>query len=266
MDDATLDARLGLARSIAREAGAQLRDAFGGPLTIETKSNALDLVTQADRAAEETILRRLADADPGTAVLAEESGARGDGTLRWLVDPLDGTTNFANGYPHYSVSIGLFDGDEGLLGVVYDPSRDELFSARRGGGAELERAGTARPVQIRGATRLQDMLLATGFAYDRTRAIANNVDKLERALQFARGIRRAGSAALDMAWVAAGRLDGYWEHQLSPWDWGAGTVLVREAGGAVWTLSGEPWAPGADTLVCGPRALLSDLLTGLLRE
>lgn len=241
LGDEALDARLSVALDAARAAGACLLGAFEGALEIQTKSSEADLVTQADREAEVVVLSRLRAAFPEDRLVAEESGGvASDRGPCWYVDPLDGTTNFAHRFPHFSVSIGLYDGDEGLLGVVYDPTRDEMFCARRGGGAWLRSPRhERRRLRVTETEMLSRSLLATGFGYDRGRGA--NVDEFGRLVRQVRGVRRAGSAALDLAYVAAGRLDGYWEYHLQPWDWAAGVVLVREADGRVQTMHGEPW-------------------------
>lgn len=253
LDDSELDRRLHVAIDAAHEAGQVLRSWFEGALHIETKSSEADLVTQADREAEARVLQRLREAFPADGIVGEESGqvVQADGPC-WYVDPLDGTTNFAHRFPHFSVSIGLHDGEHGLLGVVYDPMRDETFFARRGHGAWLRSPrGGRRRLVVTDTTRLDRSLLATGFGYDRPRG--GNVEEFGRLVRRVRGIRRAGSAALDLAYVAAARLDGYWEYALQPWDWAAGVVLVREAGGQVQTMRGEPWTlRGPSVCASGP--------------
>jgi len=265
LDDAAIDARLSVAVQAAHAAGEGLLAAFEGELTIQTKSSEADLVTQADREAEAVVVEHLRAAFPDDGVWAEESGeiAAGSGP-GWVVDPLDGTTNFAHRFPHFSVSIGLFDGPEGLLGVVYDPCRDETFYARRGGGAWLTSPRHAgRRLQVTDATALSRSLLATGFGYDRP--AGGNVAEFAHMVRRVRGIRRAGSAALDLAYVAAGRLDGFWEHGLQPWDWAAGVVLVREAGGEVRTMHDQPWQlRGPSVCTAGPG--LQPLLLRALAE
>lgn len=257
--------RLEVALDAAHAAGEILLRHFGGELDVQTKSSAIDLVTVADREAEVAILERFEQHTPDFAVLAEESGAREGkaGAPRWVVDPLDGTTNYANSYPHYSVSIGLVEDDVPVLGVVHDPSRGETFMAERGGGAWLLRGDTRTRLSVTGASQLSEALLATGFSYDRATATRNNLDEFLRIISKVRGIRRAGSAALDLAWVAAGRLDGYWEFSLSSWDWCAGAVLVSEAGGVIETLGGEAWSLTSSSLCTGSRALV-DAMIGTL--
>lgn len=218
-----------------------MREAYAHPRHVEHKG-AVDLVTQADRASEEAIVSALRAAFPGHAILAEEGGGAelGSGGPIWLVDPLDGTTNFAHGFPVFVVSMALRD-DAGLAAaVVYDPLRDECFSAARGRGASLNGA----PVHVSACPDLDRALLATGFPYDRRTAEDNNVRSFGTFIRRCQGIRRAGAAALDLAYVACGRLDGYWEPRLQPWDVAAGMLIVREAGGRVTDYTGDDGQPG----------------------
>ena len=188
-----------------------------------------NLVTDADHAAEQSIIDHLTRQFPTHRFLAEERGLSDNSSspFLWVIDPLDGTTNFAHGFPIYSVSIGLEYQGQCVLGVVLDPSRNELFTAMQGGGAHLNGA----PLQVSSALSLNDSLLVTGFAYNIRHTTRNNLDYFARFALKAQGMRRTGSAALDLAYVAAGRFDGFWEVQLSPWDMAAGSVIVREAGG-----------------------------------
>lgn len=230
-------ADLELAERVARAAGALLLDRFRGPATgLTVKSTATDPVSDADRDAEALIERELRRARPADGLLAEEgaSAATGSGR-RWVVDPLDGTVNYLYGHAAWCVSIALEDAAGGAVAVVHDPARGETFRARRGGGADL--GGV--PLRVSAEARLEQALVATGFGYDADRRAAQ-ADLLVRVLPRVRDIRRAGSAALDLAWVAAGRLDGYYERGLRHWDWAAGSLLVAEAGGATVALDGEP--------------------------
>ena len=214
-----------------------LLERFGGPARgVDPKSSATDLVSDADRAAERLIARMLADERPDDGLLAEE-GAAASATSgrRWLVDPLDGTTNYLYGYPAWSVSVALEDDQGGLVGVVHDPAREETFAASRGAGARLN--GT--PIAVRRHDRLETALIATGFGYASEQR-ANQASALISILPRVRDLRRGGSAALDLAWLACGRVDGYFERGLKAWDWGAGRLLVAEAGGVVEDLAGEP--------------------------
>jgi myo-inositol-1(or 4)-monophosphatase len=197
----------------------------------------VDLVTNVDRACEAHIVAGIEAARPGDGILAEEgSGRPAKGSpWRWVVDPLDGTTNYAHGYPRFCVSIGVERDGEAVAGVVYDPLLDELFRAVRGGGAFCN----DRPLRVSGQPALERALLATGFAYDRRESAQDNVREFRAFLKAAGEVRRDGSAALDLCYVAAGRLDGYWEFKLSPWDVAAGGLIVEEAGGRCSDLSGD---------------------------
>jgi myo-inositol-1(or 4)-monophosphatase len=177
-------------------------------------------------------------------------------TYRWIIDPLDGTVNFAHGFPLFCVSIALEAGGVVEYGVVYDPLREELFEAARGRGAWLN----GRPLRVSGVDRLDGALLATGFPYDIRERLPETLARLGRLLAVAQGVRRAGSAALDLAYVAAGRLDGFFEENLKPWDTAAGVLLVTEAGGQVSTFTGEPYDLEADNIIASNTSLHSGLL------
>lgn len=249
---------LDLAVAAAREAGVLLRDRFAGPRTgVGVKSSGTDMVSDADRAAEETILACLRAARPDDAVLGEESGeTSGTSGLLWIVDPLDGTTNFLYGIPQWCVSIACEDREGLLVGVVHDPLRGETFAAARGRGATLD----GRPARVSGAADLATALLASGFSYlADERAV--QAEMLARVLPRVRDVRRAGSAALDLAWTAAGRFDGFYEVPIQRWDWAAGALLVREAGGLVRELPAiGPSGPGV--VASGPA--LFSALAGLV--
>ena len=237
----------------AREAGAVLLEGYGKTHAPEHKGR-VDLVTEYDRRSETLLLARVRERFPNHEILAEESGEHeASGPVRWLIDPLDGTTNYAHNYPFFAVSIGAESSDGLVTGVVYDPVRDELFAAARGKGATLN----GRPIRVTGAARLEDALLVTGFPY----AIREHPEPalaLFRAfLLRAQGIRRDGSAALNLCYLACGRFDGFWEEDLSPWDMAAGVLIVREAGGLV-----TDWDGGAFRLD-GRRILASN---GALHE
>ncbi len=195
------------------------------------------MVSDADREAEEAVVAVLREERPDDALLAEEGSREGGSSgRRWVVDPLDGTTNYLYGLPQWAVSVAVEDHEDGVLaGVVLDPRRDELFAATHGGGATLN----GEPMSIRPAPPLAEALIATGFAYEREARVVQ-AETLHAVLPAVRDIRRAGAAALDLAWVAAGRLDGYYERGLKPWDWAAGRLLVSEAGGELAELEGEP--------------------------
>lgn len=249
------DQMLALAHRAALDAGALLLRRFRGPASgVRSKSTRTDLVSDADRQAEALLVGTIRAARPEDAIVAEEGGRAdgGESGLRWLIDPLDGTINYLWGIPHWSVSLACMDADGPLVGVVHDPSRHETFTAVRGGGARL--GGGA--LGLEGAPPLSEALVATGFSYDpRTRA--RQAERLARMLPEVRDVRRCGSAALDLAWVAAGRYDAFVETALAPWDWAAGALIVTEAGGAVREIeTGDGATPG---LVAARPALLDPL-------
>lgn len=218
----------------AREGGRVLLQKFGGVLTVAHKG-AVDLVTDADHASEEAIVSVIRGTFPRHDILAEENTyGRCDSIYRWIIDPLDGTTNFAHGFPVFTVSIALEVAGEVTLGVVYNPFHQELFYAEKGMGAYLN------SIQLRASSvaRLDEALLATGFPYDRKTSPVNNYDHFLHFQQAAQACRRAGAASLDLVYVAAGRLDGYWEMKLKPWDVAAGGLIVAEAGGMVTDFAG----------------------------
>jgi myo-inositol-1(or 4)-monophosphatase len=249
------------AESIARRAGAILRDRIDRPHDVRFKGT-IDMVTEADQASEALIVAELRSAFPSHGLLSEEgSGYEASGsTLRWVVDPLDGTTNFAHGLPTFAVSIGLDDGQTPIAGVIYDPMRDELFSAYRGGGATLN----GRPLQVSTNDRLITSLLATGFSYNlenRARQIPAWSDLLMRV----QAIRQTGSSALNLCYIAAGRLDGYWERGIAPWDVAAGAVIVTEAGGTVSDYRGGIFQSDRREIVVS-NGLVHDQLLEVLRR
>jgi myo-inositol-1(or 4)-monophosphatase len=225
-----------LAERLARAAGAVQRDKYETEIEIRTKSAAIDLVTEVDHECEDLIVSALRAERGDDAILAEEGGGddREGARWRWIIDPIDGTTNYAHGYPCFCVSIGVECEGERAVGVVYDPLRDELYGAVRGEGATRN----GRPIRVSEETDLGNALVATGFAYDVRRSAQDNVDHFIAFVKRSRAIRRDGSAALDLCYVASGRFDGYWELKLHPWDVAAGLLLVEEAGGRVSDLSG----------------------------
>ena len=220
---------------IAREAGALLAEYYERRVRFELKGE-FDLVTEADRASERLILERLHSHYPSHAVMAEETGSHaGSSEYRWYVDPLDGTTNFAHGFPVFNVTLALERAGELIAGVIFDPTRNELFTAEKGAGAFLNGA----PIHVSSATRILDSLVATGFP-SRKRHQNVNVHFYYQLAMISHGVRRAGSAAIDLAYVACGRLDAFWEFGLNPWDMAAGILLVNEAGGASSDMKGNP--------------------------
>lgn len=220
---------LDFAISIARESGRLLRDRLGTRLEV-THKGVINLVTDVDLASEQLIREAIATHYPRHQILAEEGGlAESSSDYRWIVDPLDGTTNFAHGFPIFAVSIALEYRDELILGVVYDPTRDELFAAERGAGASLNN----RPIHVSGTAELSRSLLSTGFPYDIRTSRLTNLDHWSNFALAAQALRRTGAAAIDLCYVASGRFDGFWELTLSPWDTAAGALIVAEAGGRI---------------------------------
>jgi len=223
-----------IAVKAAHEGGRVLLQKFGGVLDVGFKG-AIDLVTEADRAAEEAVVGIIRHTFPRHAVLAEEAEhGLSEGEYRWIIDPLDGTTNYTHGFPWFAVSIALEVRGEVVIGVVYNPAHQELFVAEKGQGAYCN------DVQIRvsDTRRLDRSLLATGFPYDRKESEVNNYDHFVNFQQAAQACRRPGAASLDLAYTAAGRFDGYWEMKLKPWDVAAGQLLVKEAGGRISNFAG----------------------------
>ena len=253
---------LELAVELARRAGAIQREGYERDHRVETKSASIDLVTEVDRACEALVVGEIRRRRPRDAVVAEEGSARDapTGGWRWIVDPLDGTTNYAHGYPCFCVSIGVERAGRREVGVVYDPLRDELFRCLRGGGAWLG----GRRLSVSRVAELRRALVATGFAYDVHRAEDDNLDHFARAVKSAQGVRRGGSAALDLCYVAAGRLDAFWELKLHPWDVAAGILLVEEAGGRVTDLAGGP-PPWDGRAVVASNGALHPAMLALLR-
>ena len=240
---------LEVALTAARAGAGLIREAFGRDIDPDLKG-AVDPVTEVDRAAEVAILEVLGSLCPEDAVLGEEGGGQTEAVgRRWIVDPLDGTVNFVHRHPHVAVSVGLWDGDEPLAGVVIDVLRDEVFSAVRGGGAWLD----GRPIRVSSRTRLRECVIGTGFPYDRHINGPAYTAAAGEVMTRVRDIRRLGSAALDFAWVACGRFDGFWEFGIYPWDVAAGLVLVQEAGGLSADLSASPaMVDSANFIVAAP--------------
>jgi myo-inositol-1(or 4)-monophosphatase len=245
---------------VASNAGSMLKKGFRRSLRVTYKGR-IDPVTQYDLRAEEYITQRIRRKYPDHDILAEEGSAGGQTSpYRWIIDPLDGTVNYAHGFPVYCVSVALEYEGESILGAVYDPERDELFHAARGFGACLNR----RKISVSREATLERALLATGFAYDIGTARKNNLGLFARMAKKAQGIRRPGSAAIDLCWLAAGRIDGFWELKLHPWDTAASVVLVEEAGGRVSRLDGAEYSVfDKDILASNGRlhAAMSGVLT-----
>lgn len=237
-NDDQLQIFLEIATEAALAGGAVCQAYLGKLASIEEKGRPGDLVTEADKASEAIILEVIQRHFPDHAILAEESGKLGEATSKylWAIDPLDGTTNYAHQYPFFSTSVGLLIDGQPQVGVVFDPFRQELFRAASGLGATCNRS----PIRVSRTTELSKSLLVTGFAYDRRTTADNNYAEFCHFTHLTQGVRRGGSVALDLAYVACGRLDGQWERGLSPWDLAAGVVMVTEAGGKVTAYDGSP--------------------------
>ncbi len=245
---------------IAREAGGLLANLFEKRIGFELKGD-YDLVTAADRASEKLIVERLRSHFPTHSIMAEEGGGHeSGGEFRWYVDPLDGTTNFAHGYPMFNVTLALERGGELIAGVIYEPVRQEMFTAELGGGAYVNN----RRIHVSKVERLADSLLITGFpSYKRHLSV--NVHFFHQAAMATHGVRRSGSAAIDLAYVAAGRADGFWEFGLKPWDMAAGILLVEEAGGQCSDMVGAPRSVAGPHLVATNRSIHDETI-GLFGE
>lgn len=225
----TLRQALGLAGGILRKHAGKARISYKGRANI---------VTQADLESQEAVLKLITSRFPDHDYRAEEDAVKDTGAEHvWVIDPLDGTTNYAHGYPAYCVSIGVLRGGRPWLAGIYDPTRDELFTAERGRGTQLN----GRSIRVSAVKTLEESLLVTGFPYDRAKRPRKYIEEYRRFMVQCHDVRRSGSAALDLAWLSAGRSDGFWEHKLSPWDVAAGTLLVAEAGGTMTDFSGEKW-------------------------
>lgn len=238
----------------AREAGRVLREKLDQARTVDFKGD-VNLVTDADLASEQVLLGVLRSRFPSHRFIAEESGGSGAGDFTWYVDPLDGTTNYAHGVPHFCVSVAV-EGPGAAAGVVFDPMRDELFAAARGQGATLN----GRPIRVTSAAALKRALLVTGFPYDLEAHPEAPLGLFNRIVTRAQGMRRFGSAALDLCWVAAGRFDGFFEFGLKPWDVAAGALIVEEAGGVVKRIDGGDFTPLYGDLVGAGAALAPELV------
>lgn len=247
---------LAVVEEIAHQAGSLLAEGYGNARHIHQKGP-IDLVTEFDARAEELIISSLQRLFPGYAILAEESGRIStDSEYEWVIDPLDGTTNFAHGIPVFAVSIALLRGNVPVLGVAYDPLRREMFSAEAGRGATLNR----QSLHVSSQRDLGGAVLSTGFPYDVHTNPCNNFAEFARFTSLAHSIRHLGSAALDCAWTAAGRLDGYWEIGVKPWDIAAGMLIVREAGGRVTTAHGQEDILSGDSIVTSNGLLHEQML------
>lgn len=267
-----LNNALKIAVASAEEAGALLRKGIREQKSITHKSSAIDLMTQYDETAESLILEQLQSHFPNHIYLAEESGISDlsdngrQSPYTWYIDPLDGTNNFAHGFPVFCVSLALYQENRPLVAVIYDPLREECFSAVTGQGAFLTTPDGTERLKASSVRTLLGSLLATGFPYDRHHAELDNVTQLAAFLKQAQGIRRPGSAALDLAYVAAGRLDGYWEYKLNSWDVAAGMLLVAEAGGKVTGVDGRPPSLAGKVALVASNGLIHEAMLSVLAE
>ncbi|MDG2334239.1 MAG: inositol monophosphatase family protein [Myxococcota bacterium] len=253
---------LDLAQQLAQQAGVIQRQRYETQLDVRTKSASIDLVTEVDGECEALIVAGIQAARSGDAILAEEGGGEdhGKSPWRWVIDPLDGTTNYAHGFPRFCVSIGVEHLGQASVAAIYDPLLDELFHAVRGGGAWLGE----RRLQVSKTAEMGQALVATGFAYDVHESRDDNLARFAQVLKAARGIRRDGSAALDLCYVAAGRLDAYWELKLHAWDVVAGCLIVEEAGGTASNTRGGPVPASGDEIVAS-NGLLHDAILALMK-
>lgn len=248
---------LNIAVKAARRAGGIINRASRDVEQIKVSAKRdKDFVTEVDKAAEEAIIGVLHEAYPDHAILAEESGASGDSEYVWIIDPLDGTTNFIHGFPQYAISIALQH--KGVLqhAVIYDPNRNELFTASKGAGAYLNE----RRIRVSKRVKLNEVLIGTGFPFRYFEHVDAYLGIFRDMMHKTAGVRRPGAAALDLAWVAAGRIDGFWELGLSPWDMAGGALLITEAGGLVGDLSGEQNYLETGNIVGGNPKVFSQLL------
>jgi len=251
---------LNFAIQTAHDAGMLLLENFGRKITVSKKGD-INLVTEADLASEALIVECIRSYYPKHAILAEESGMTevAGSEYKWIIDPLDGTTNYAHGYPCFAVNIALEHNGEVVVGVTYDPTRDEMFAAERGQGANLN----GRKIRVSETEDLKDALLITGFPYD----FAQRPNFMHHFTQFilgARGVRRDGSAALDMAYLACGRFDGFWEEGLNPWDMAAGKLLIEEAGGVLTAYDGSAFDIYTPPL-CASNGLIHEEMLKILK-
>jgi len=247
----------------ARLGGAILQDFAKKGFTIHSKGQTINLVTEADLRSEEAVIQSIRNTFPEHQILSEEQGLQDSPQhpIKWIIDPLDGTINFAHGFPMYNVSIGVEYQGSCVIGVIYDPTRDELFLGQQGRGATLNDT----PIQVSTTPKLAEALLVTGFAYDIHTATDNNLKEFCAFTLRARGMRRTGTAAIDLCYIACGRLDGFWELQLNPWDTAAGKVIVEEAGGKITNYAGEPYSIYGKTILA-TNTLIHPEMLGVIKE
>jgi len=245
-----------------KRAGRILKDGYGKKQTISYKG-AINLVTEMDHCAEAAVIEILEKAFPDHGILTEESkGREGSGSYRWILDPLDGTTNYAHGYPFFCVSLALEKDGQIVWGIIYDPLRDELFEAAVGMGAMVN----GKPLTVSNTRHIQQSFLCTGFPYDMRESREDNLRYFSRFAKIAQAIRRDGSAALDLCYVAMGRFDGFWEMKLNPWDVAAGGLIVTEAGGSVTDFSGDPFTIHGQEILATNGRIHEEMLKVLSKQ
>ncbi|RAL21545.1 inositol monophosphatase [Lujinxingia litoralis] len=256
---------LRVAESIARQAGLHVLRERARHMEVSIKAPN-DLVTNVDRSSEQLITAAIREHFPGDAILGEEYGvtpgedaSQNTGSRRWLIDPIDGTANFAMGIPLYCVSIALQVDGQTVVGVIYEPNRDELFSARRGMPALLN----GEPIDVSSCDRVANAVLVTGFPSGRGEVFERAIEQFVHLTRSSRGVRRLGSAAIDLAYVACGRIDAFWEYGLSPWDTGAGYLLVECAGGKITDIEGAPYHVDGPSILASNGALHHELQNAL---
>lgn len=255
-----MDQFLTVAKEAALQAGVLLRDNWLEPKIIETKSDIVDLVTNVDKAADTLITSLLRQHFPTHQIIAEESAISGqESPYRWYIDPLDGTTNFAHGFPHFAVSIALTYEAQTIVGVVYDPLRKETFCATRGHGATLNDA----PLRVSPARTLEQSLVLTGFPYDRRKRSEYYLRFYQAFMVRSQGVRRCGSAALDLCYVACGRAEAFWEWRLHPWDTAAGSLIVEEAGGKMSDFTGASFDIHGEQTLASNSSIHDEMLNVL---
>jgi len=261
LDPKQLQVYLDVATEAVLAAGTVLQDYFGNLDDVEEKGRPGDLVTIADKTAEAKILDVLQRHVPSHQILTEETGKLGnlESEFLWAIDPLDGTTNYAHQYPIAAVSVGLMLAGQPIAGAIYDPFRQELFRAAQGLGATRNR----RPIRVSTTSQLHKSLLVTGFAYDRQQTADQNYAEFCYLTHLTQGVRRSGSAAMDLAYVACGRFDGYWERGLSPWDITAGIILLQEAGGQVTAYDSSPFEMSSGRILATNGQIHADLSQAL---
>lgn len=242
----------------ATQAGAKvLQEYFNGTFTVSHKDTINNLVTEADKKAEETIIAVIREDYPGHAILSEEVGElKADSTIKWIIDPIDGTVNFAHGIPICCVSIGVEQDGEMILGAVYNPLMNEFFFAQKGFGATLN----DKLIHVSKKTNMAAACLVTGFPYNWEETSNNPLNTFERFIRQGLPVRRLGSAAIDLCWVACGRFDGFWEHHLNAWDSAAGALIVQEAGGKVTNFNGDAYSPYNKKVLASNGHIHADLL------